>query len=104
MNRNSAGINYKDTYFQFKELNRIHGEPTYDTIKKLHDQVKANAASVPSTLGGGNFGHLGLVLTPAQYALISNAPFDRPNHPGPIPAFPNNATQAQIRHIVTEQL
>ena len=106
MNRGTTGINYKETYFQFKELTKIHGEPTYDTIKTLHDQIKANAASVPSTLGGGNLGHLGLVITPQQYALISNAPFDRPPHPGQC-VIPANSTQAQIQAIKdlhTEQL
>ena len=106
MSRSSTGINYSDTYFQYKELTNIHGEPTYDSIKRLHNQVKANAASVPSTLGGGTFGHLGLVLTPQQYAMISNAPFNRPNHPGPC-VIPQNSTQAQIQAIKdthTEQL
>ena len=106
MNRGIAGINYKETYFQFKELTKIHGEPTYDTIKTLHDQIKANASAVPSTLGGGALGHLGLVVTPQQYALLSNAPFNRPNHPGQC-NIPPNSTQAQIQAIKdqhTEQL
>ena len=98
MNQVKAGINYKETYFQFKELTKIHGEPNYDSIKRLHNQVKANAFSVPSVLGGGNFGHLGLVVTPQKYAMISNAPFNRTNHPGPC-VFPANSTQAQIQAI-----
>ena len=101
-----ATVNYIDTYFEFKELTKIHGEPTYDSIKRLHNEVKANAASVPSTLGGGVFGHLGLVLTPNQYAMVSNAPFNRPNHPGQC-IIPQNSTQAQIQAIRdthTEQL
>ena len=106
MSRINPGINYSATYFQYKELSKIHGEPNYETIKRLHNQVKANAASVPSTLGGGAFGHLGLVITPQQYAMISNAPFNRPNHPGPL-VIPLNSTQAQIQAIRdthTEQL
>ena len=106
MNQAKSPINYKDTYFQFKELTKIHGEPNYDSIKRMHNEVKANAASVPSTLGGGAFGHLGLVLTPNQYAMVSNAPFNRPNHPGQC-VIPPAATQAQIQAIRdthTEQL
>ena len=106
MNQAKSPINYKDTYFQFKELKKIHGEPNYDSIKRLHNEVKANAASVPSTLGGGAFGHLGLVLTPHQYAMVSNAPFNRPNHPGQC-VIPAASTQAQIQAIRdthTEQL
>ena len=77
----SKDVNYFN-YFEHKDLTKIHGEPTYDTIKLLHDQIKANAASVRSSLGGGLYGHLGLVLSPTEYAMVSNTPFDRPNHPG----------------------
>ena len=41
--------------------------PTAVTIRLLHRQIYANARSVPTTLGGGNLGHLGLVFTPAAY-------------------------------------
>jgi hypothetical protein len=43
----------KDTYFQHKMLKRIHGQPTYETLQNLSTEIKANAALVPSTLGGG---------------------------------------------------
>ena len=44
--------------------------------------MKANAIAVVSDLGGGHFGHLGLVLSPVEYVLISNIPYVRPAHPG----------------------
>ena len=37
-----------------------------------------------SHLGGGTHGHLGLVLTAAQYADISTTVFTRPAQPGPL--------------------
>ena len=46
MNQAKSPINYKDTYFQFKELTKIHGEPNYDSIKRLHNEVKANARRI----------------------------------------------------------
>ena len=98
MSRYGTGSNYIHTHFEYKVLDKIHGEPTYDTIKRLHNQIKANAASVPSTLGGGRYGHLGLVLSARAYGLISNAPFDRPDHPGPL-VIPPGQTQAQIKAI-----
>ena len=98
MNQIRSAINYKETYFQYKELTKIHGEPNYDSIRRLHNQIKANAASVPSNLGGGQFGHMGLVLTQNQHGMISNAPFIRPVHPGPC-VIPPNSTQAQIQAI-----
>lgn len=91
-------MNYIDTHFEFKELTTIQGRPTYETLKTLHNQLKANAKSVRSQLGGGTFRHLGLVLTPNQYAQISNIPFVHPALPGPL-VLPNNPTAAQIRTL-----
>ena len=36
----TSNINYIDTYFEFKELTKIHGEPTYDTLRQLHNQLR----------------------------------------------------------------
>ena len=80
----------------------IVGKPTYQTLKELKDQLKANAASIPTTLGGGNHGYLGLILSPAAYATISPTAFVEPAYPGQHPAIPagTNAatTSAIIRH------
>lgn len=61
---------------------KIIGRPAFLQIQKLYKQLKANAASVPTTLGGEPLGHLGLLLTPAEYATVSNTPFARPANPG----------------------
>ena len=53
-------VNYVDTYFEFKELTKIHGEPTFESLKKIKDELKANASAVTSDLGGGANGHLAL--------------------------------------------
>ena len=67
------------TKFQYKELTPIRGQPTLDTILQLYRQVKRNAQSVPTKLGGGQLGYLGLVLRPEDYRSIPNAePFHRP--------------------------
>lgn len=72
-----------DTYFQHKVLTRVHGQPTYETLKTLSTEIKANSASVPSTLGGGLYGHLGLVLSDDKYALLANTlPWITPGNPG----------------------
>ena len=89
----NTNVNYIELYFEYKEVTKIHGEPTYETVHHLHNQIKANAASVRSNLGGGAFGHLGLVVSAAQYALVSNALFVRPPHPG-ILVIPPGQTQA----------
>ena len=88
----SNGINYRETHFELKDLTPIRGEPTAETLLNLTNELKANARSVNSHLGGGNHGHLGLILSPADYAHLSNVAFQRPIHPG-ILTIPPNTTQ-----------
>ena len=89
-------INYRTDYFQFETLTAIRGEPDFESILKLNNEIKANAQSVPTTLGGGNHGLLGLVITPEEYALVSNVPFTREPHPGPL-TFPPGTTALQSK-------
>ena len=78
----STNIDYVAMYFEFCILTKIHGEPTYETLKAMKNQLKSNACSVTSDLGGGAHGHLGLLLTPTEYAITSPTPYVRPVHPG----------------------
>ena len=87
----STAIDYK-IYLEFPNLTKIHGEPTFNSIKTLHNELKTNSQTVPSNLGGGTHGHLGLVLNHQQYALLSNAPFIAPPHPGTL-IIPPGTTQ-----------
>ena len=82
------------------QLTPIVGEPTYATLKTLKDQLKANAASVPTTLGGGNHGYLGLILSPAAYATISPTAFVKPAYPGQHPAIPAGTNAANTSAII----
>ena len=71
------------SYFEYKELTKIEGKPTLDTILLLHRQVKHNAQSVPTTLSGGQLGYLALVISKEKYDAIPNStPFERPRDPG----------------------
>ena len=81
----TTAINYKRTYFEEPNLTQIQGQPSYETLSQLIRELKANVQCVHTNLGGGNFlGHLGLVLSDAQYALVSTATFVWPVHPGPL--------------------
>ena len=62
---------------------KISGLPTYETIKRLNDDISANAASVHTDLGGGNHGHLGLTVSPTIYATVSGTPYTAPTSPAP---------------------
>jgi len=84
----TTAINFRETYFIHPTLTKIQGEPTYHSLQLLSQELKANAASVPSNLGGGNYGYLGLLLSDAQFALLSNTPFVHPVHPGTLTIAP----------------
>ena len=89
--------NVSETYFQHKVLTKISGQPTYETLLVLSNEVRANAASVPSTLGGGLYGHLGLTMSDERYATLANsAPWITPGNPG-VFAPPAGATGPQIK-------
>jgi hypothetical protein len=86
----------KDTYFQHKVLTKIHGKPTYETLQNALTELKANAGSVPSTLGGGQYGHLGLLLSDTRYATLPmTQPWVSPINPGPYDP-PDTGTSVQI--------
>ena len=93
----------KDTYFQHKLLTKIHGKPTYPTLQTLYTELKANAGSVPTTLGGGLHGHLGLVLTATSYATLQpTTPWVTPVNPGSFspPTPPTDAALIEAARIM----
>ena len=74
--------NDREAYFQHPSLTKISGDPTYTSLAKLEKEIKANGKSVPSTLGGGFQGHLGLVSSYNAYDYVSpGVPFIRPVNP-----------------------
>ena len=74
---------YKTTHFQYQTLDKIHGEPTLDTLLHLFKQLKINVQSIPTTLGRGQLGYLALTLTQEEYDDIPNTiPFLQPTDPG----------------------
>ena len=64
-------IDYASTYFPYTSPTPIQGEPTYKTLKRLKNELRANASSVDSNLGGGDHGYLGLVLTDEEYSRVA---------------------------------
>lgn len=70
---------------------------TYLSISKLFQQCVENAASIPSTIGGGANGHAGQVLSNTRYLTISgNVAFTIPPNLGPTATIPANSTGPQI--------
>lgn len=88
--------------FPLPVLTVIHGKPGPTDIRCLRREVYGNAKSVPSLRGGGQNGHLALVMDPTDYLLQPGAiAFVPPVHPGIPPVHVANATQAQINAAET---
>ncbi len=77
----TSTVDYQNTFFKHANLTKIHGEPTFESIRILQREIIVNALSVHSDLGGGAHGHIGLVLSPQEYALHSDAAYECPQHP-----------------------
>ena len=79
----TSRIDYATTYFPYSSPTLIQGEPTYKAIKRLKNELRANASSIDSDLGGGDHGYLGLILTEEEYARVCpGTPFVAPAYPG----------------------
>ena len=76
------GIDYKNTVSDHPEVTNIHGKPTTQALLNLQKEIRANAVSVHTALGGGKYGHLGLVCEVEVYADINDtSPYVRPTNP-----------------------
>ena len=74
--------NYWESYFKYPSLEKIHGEPTFESLTTIFSILKSNFKTVYSDIGGGANGHIGLVLSLDKYSVISLITFIRPLYPG----------------------
>jgi formylmethanofuran dehydrogenase subunit A len=56
-------------------LPKIDHEPTFEDIQVTTRLLNANAISIPSMAGGGDHGHMGIIMTQVEYATISTSPW-----------------------------
>ena len=98
----TENTNLNELYFEYKVLTKIIGEPTFDKLHKMFQQLQANTAAVPCTLGGVANGSLGMLVSTAQYNTVTpGAPFVPPHMPCALvidPAY----TQYQITMSKTQ--
>ena len=93
-------LDHQTKYFKHKDLDKIYGKPTIDSILTILKQGKRNSQSVPTTLGGGQLGYLWFFLKNADYNSIPGiARFIRPINPGtftPTPIAVGPTTRAGV--------
>eukprot|EP00957_Ditylum_brightwellii_P044009 3340070-Ditylum_brightwellii.AAC.1 len=56
--------------FPSKTITSMDGELNYDSINALYMQFYGNAGTIMTGLGGGQHGHIGLVMDPAYNATL----------------------------------
>jgi hypothetical protein len=64
-------------------LPTVTGGPTFEDLKVIQRLLNNNAMSVVSYEGGGNHGHLGIVITNEEYFAIAVNVLPMPNNPRP---------------------
>ena len=60
--------------------------------------IKANASCVISDLGGGQHGHLDLVIPDAKYNRITGCTYIKPTHPGHLKIKENTPLHEAINY------
>jgi hypothetical protein len=82
--------------FSHNNLPKVTGEPTFEDLKIIHLYLNTNAMNMFSYKGGGQHGHLGLVMTNEEYFTLATYLFTAPESPGATPVIANNTTAAQL--------
>ena len=68
-------------------VTKIHGQPMSLDLTILEKEVIAILAGIPMALGGGNFGHVGIIMEAAAYStMTAGIAFVNPANPGVYPA------------------
>jgi hypothetical protein len=68
-------------------VTKIHGQPMNQDLTILEKEIIAILANIPTTLGGGNYGHIGIIMEPTEYSTMSGGiAFTDPLNPGFYPA------------------
>lgn len=68
-------------------VTKIHGQPTSHDLTNLEKEIISILANIPTTLGGGNHGHVGVIMDPTEYnTMTGGTAFVNPVNPGIYPA------------------
>ena len=78
--------------FPTKILPLIPGKPEYDCISHLNQLMYGNAATLPTSLGGGAHGHVGLIMKTTLYVTLSATAYVVTDEPPLTSDVPSTAT------------
>ena len=70
-----------------ESVTKIHGQPTSNDLTILEKELITILAGIPTALGGGNYGHVGVIMEAAAYStMTAGIAFTNPTNPGVYPA------------------
>ena len=64
--------------FPMKTMPKIDRELDYGNINKMMQLLYGKSASLPTTLGGRQHGHIGIITTPQLYTTLANTTYESP--------------------------
>jgi hypothetical protein len=67
-------------------VTKIHGQPTSHDLTILEKEIIAILANIPTSLGGGRHGHVGVIMNSMEYnTMTGGIDFINPVNPGIYP-------------------
>ena len=84
---------------RFEQPPRLSNPPTYEEIEQLLRLIQRNAAKIHTHRGGGQHGHLGTTMSPADYLAITGTAWTPAVPPAILLNIPNGTTALQERNI-----
>lgn len=80
----------------------IVGRPTSQNLTLLKQLLFENAATIPSNIGGGNHGHLGVIMTQPRYLTMVGNAWVPPLNPGVAPVIPDGSSGPAVIRITAQ--
>ena len=89
--------------FPHQHLTPIEGEPAYDTVQNLEEELADNALTANVRFGGGKKGSLGVVYENAKFCIESGGiDWTVPEEQGAYPTFPDGASDDEKKRIISD--
>jgi len=83
------------------EITKIDGQPTNEVMNQLTSELGAMLNTVPTTNGGDNHRHIGMIFNDKEYITSSTSatPFTVPKNQGPCPTSVSSDKVDQLQQI-----
>ena len=89
-------------FFPYQQLTKIEGEPGYEKMCVVREEIYRNALSIKSSFGGGKRGHKILVKNPTIYQIDTGEEWVVPETDGVYPIFRSDTTENAKKQTIAE--